>query len=205
VPTADWSRAHEVRTGAEQYNPAGSQAPEVAMKTVLLLLALFGLAAACRNGAPGPVADLVIVNARVWTGVAAQPEAEAVAIAGGRIAAVGTSADLAAWRGPSTKVIDARGARVLPGFNDSHVHFIGGGMQLDNVNLREAPSPQEFARLIGERARKTPAGEWVLGGDWDDQLWNPPELPTRQLIDPVSPQPRQRSIRLWRRWVGWVV
>ena len=157
------------------------------MRTALILLALVGLAAACRTGAAALVADLLIVNARVWTGVPSRPEAEAVAIVGGRVAAVGTMADLAAWRGPATRVLDAGGARVLPGFNDSHVHFMGGGLQLDNVDLRQAPSPQEFARLIGERVQKTPAGEWVLGGDWDDQLWNPPALPTSQLIDAVSP------------------
>ena len=133
------------------------------------------------------VADLLIVNARIWTGVPAQPQAEAVAIAGGRVAALGTTAELMAWRGPSTRVIDAGGARVLPGFNDSHVHFMGGGLQLDNVDLRQAPTPQAFAQLIGERVEKTPAGEWVLGGDWDDQLWDPPVLPTRQLIDAVAP------------------
>jgi predicted amidohydrolase YtcJ len=157
------------------------------MKSALLLLALVGLAAACRNGARPAAADLLIVNAKVWTGVPSQPEAEAVAVAGGRVAAIGTTADLAPWRGPSTMVIDARGARALPGFNDSHVHFMGGGLQLDNVDLRQAPSPPEFARLIGERVRKTSAGDWVLGGDWDDQLWDPPSLPTRHLIDPVSP------------------
>jgi len=157
------------------------------MKIALLVFALVGLAAACRNGAPAAMADLFIINAKVWTGVPSRPEAEAVAIAGGRVAAVGTTAELSAWRGPATRVIDAGGARVLPGFNDSHVHFLGGGLQIDNVDLRRAPSPQEFASLIGERVKKTPAGEWVLGGDWDDQLWDPPALPTRQLIDPVSP------------------
>jgi hypothetical protein len=157
------------------------------MKTALILFVLVGLAAACRTGAPALVADLLIVNARVWTGVPSTPEAEAVAIVGGRVAAVGTMADLAAWRGPATRVLDAGGARALPGFNDSHVHFIGGGLQLDNVDLRQAPSPREFARLIGERVQQTPAGEWVLGGDWDDQLWNPPALPTSRLVDAVSP------------------
>ena len=140
------------------------------MKSALLLLTLAGLAAACRQEATSRTADLLIVNARIWTGVAAQPEAEALAVVDGRVAAIGTTAALSAWRGPSTRVIDAAGARVLPGFNDSHVHFVGGGMQLDNVDLRQAPSPQEFARLIGERVRRTPAGDWVLGGDWDDQL-----------------------------------
>jgi hypothetical protein len=157
------------------------------MRTALMLLTLVGLAAACRSGTRAVVADLLIVNGRVWTGVPLKPEAEAVAIVGGRVAAVGTTADLAAWRGQATRVLDAAGARVLPGFNDSHVHFIGGGLQLDNVDVRQAPSPQEFARLIGERVQKTPAGEWVLGGDWDDQLWDPPVLPARQLVDPVSP------------------
>jgi len=157
------------------------------MKTALILLALVGLAAACRQSVPPIVADLLILNAKIWTGAPSQPEAEAIAIVGGRVAAIGATTALAAWRGPSTRVIDAAGARVLPGFNDSHVHFMGGGMQLDNVDLRQAPSPQAFANLIGERVRQTPAGEWVLGGDWDDQLWDPPSLPTRQLIDPVSP------------------
>jgi hypothetical protein len=157
------------------------------MKTALILLALVGLAAACRQSVPPIVADLLILNAKIWTGAPSQPEAEAIAIVGGRVAAIGATTALSAWRGPSTRVIAAAGARVLPGFNDSHVHFMGGGLQLDNVDLRQAPSPQAFANLIGERVRQTPAGEWVLGGDWDDQLWDPPSLPTRQLIDPVSP------------------
>ena len=157
------------------------------MRTALFLLTLVGLGVACRTSAPAMVADLLIVNARVWTGVPARPQAEAVAIAGGRVAAIGTTAELMGWRGPSTRVIDAGGARVLPGFNDSHVHFMGGGLQLDNVDLRQAPTPQAFAQRIGERVQKSPAGEWVLGGDWDDQLWDPPVLPTRELIDPVAP------------------
>lgn len=156
------------------------------MRFAMFLLAVVGMAAACRNGSPGRAADLLVVNARVWTGWPSRPEAEALAVVGGRVAAVGTSAEMEAWRGPSTRVVDAGGRRVVPGFNDSHVHFLGGGMQLDNVDLRQAPSPQEFARLIGERVRQTPAGEWVLGGDWDDQLWSPPTLPTRQLIDAVA-------------------
>ena len=157
------------------------------MKTGLLLLVVMA-AVACRPSTPTPAADLIVLNARVWTGDWSRPQAEAIAIAGDRVAALGSSAEISGWRGPATKVIDARGARVVPGFNDSHVHFMGGGLQLDNVDLRQAPSPQEFARLIGERARKTPAGEWVVGGDWDEQLWSPPALPSRQLIDPVSPE-----------------
>ena len=156
------------------------------MKVAFLLL-LVAAAVSCRTTGRSRAADLIVTNARVWTGSQVQPAAEAVAVVGDRVAAIGRASDVSVWRGPSTRVIDAGGARVVPGFNDSHVHFIGGGLQLDNVDLRDAPSPQDFARLIGERAQKTPAAEWVLGGDWDDQQWTPPALPTRQLIDVVTP------------------
>src|SRR5713101_4938144 len=116
-----------------------------------------------------PAADLIIQNARVWTVDASRPEAEAVAILGDRIVAVGSSHELDAWRGPHTRVVDAAGKRLLPGFNDAHVHFMDGGSQLDNVQLNDATSPQEFARRIRERAAKAAKGEWMLGGDWDER------------------------------------
>jgi predicted amidohydrolase YtcJ len=84
-------------------------------------------------------------------------------------------------------VINAGGRRVVPGFNDAHVHFVDGGRQLDNVDLKDAATPEEFASRIGERAARTASGEWVLGGDWDDQRWTPARLPTKELIDPVTP------------------
>jgi len=94
-------------------------------------------------------ADLVITNAIVWTGDARQPDATAVAIIGDRIVDVGSSTDIDRWRGPATTVVDAEGRRVLPGFNDAHVHLIDGGTALDNVNLKDAETPAEFARRIG--------------------------------------------------------
>jgi predicted amidohydrolase YtcJ len=130
-------------------------------------------------------ADLVITNARIWTGDALQPDANAVAVVGERIVDVGSSREIDRWRVPATTVIDAEGRRVLPGFNDAHVHLIDGGTALDNVNLKDAETPAEFTRRIGERA-KTKPGEWILGGEWDDQRWTPAELPTRQLIDDVT-------------------
>ncbi len=84
-------------------------------------------------------------------------------------------------------MIDAGGKLVLPGFNDAHVHFVSGGMQLDNVQLKDATSAQEFARLIGERAKITPKGEWILGGNWDETKWTPPNIPTKQVIDRLTP------------------
>ena len=158
---------------------------------VLCMSAIGGLlcavAAGCRQGQAPRWADLVVANAKVWTVDPARPRAEAVAIVGERIAALGTAAEIDAWRGPATKVIDARGRFVMPGFNDAHIHLIEGGMQLDNVDLKDAASFEEFARRIGERAAATPKGEWILGGNWDEQGWMPAVLPTKALIDPVTP------------------
>lgn len=133
-----------------------------------------------------PAADSIITNAKVWTVDHAHPTAQAVAVLGDRIVAVGTTAALNAWRGPKTRVIDAGGKLLLPGFNDSHVHFISGGKQLDAIQLNDATSAQEFKRRIAERVKSTPKGEWILGGDWDETKWTPAQMPTHELIDDVT-------------------
>ena len=135
-----------------------------------------------------PAADLIVTNAKIYTVDKNQPKAEAVAVLGDRIVGVGTSAAMDAWRGPETRMIDAGGKLLLPGFNDAHLHFISGGLQLDSVKLNDAGSPEEFARRIAERAKITRRGEWILGGDWDETKWNPAQLPTRDLIDSIAPK-----------------
>jgi predicted amidohydrolase YtcJ len=155
--------------------------------SIVLLGAAAG-AAGCGGGAAVPQpADLVVLNARVWTVDAARPEASALAVRGDRIVAVGPTPEIEALRGPNTRVIDARGGFVMPGFDDAHIHLMTGGMQLDSVDLRTATSPEEFARRIGERAKVTPRDEWITGGDWDEQIWARPALPTRELIDALTP------------------
>ncbi len=134
-----------------------------------------------------PSADLVLVNGRVWTGNPKQPEVEAVACNGSRIAAVGKSDEIRRWAGARTQVIDLKGRRVTPGFNDAHVHFYTGGSQLAGVQLRDARSEKEFADRIARFAAKTPKGRWITGGNWDHENWIPSRLPTRQLIDAVTP------------------
>ena len=135
-----------------------------------------------------PTADLIITKAKVWTVDKSNPTAQAVALLGDRIVAVGSNSDVDNWRGPNTRVIDAEGKLLLPGFNDAHVHFVNGGLALDAVQLNDATSPEEFARRIGERAKQTPKGEWIMGGDWDETKWTPAKLPTKELIDPVAPE-----------------
>jgi predicted amidohydrolase YtcJ len=134
-----------------------------------------------------PAADLIIRNAKVWTVDKDHPTAQAVAVLGDRIVAAGSNAEVETWHGPHTRTVDASGKLLLPGFNDSHVHFVDGGLSLDSVQLNDATSAAEFARRIGEQAKKTPKGEWVTSGDWDETKWTPATMPTKELIDPLTP------------------
>lgn len=136
-------------------------------------------------------ATLIIVGAKVRTMDPAHPTAEAIAVYGNRILAVGPNSEIRKFAGQGTQVIDAGGNLILPGFNDAHVHFLGGGFQLSSVDLRDANTPKEFADRIGAFATKLPSGRWITGGDWDHERW--PEiqgkapLPTKELIDSVTP------------------
>jgi len=154
-----------------------------ALATLLLLLALPPFLWPQAQ----PAADLIILNAKVWTVDKTHPTAQAVAVLGDRIVAVGSNGDVEAWHGVRTRSIDASGKLLLPGFNDSHVHFVDGGLSLDSVQLNDATSAAEFARRTGEQVKKTPRGEWVTSGDWDETKWTPAAMPSKELIDPVSP------------------
>ncbi|HEX8317866.1 amidohydrolase [Longimicrobium sp.] len=160
----------------------------------LRLVAVAALFAACAPAAPGlavaaalsPAADLVVVGGTVWTGVDGAPDARAVAVRDGRIVAVGSEAEVRRLAGPETRVVDAAGSMVVPGFIDAHVHFVDGGFRLSQVQLRDARTPAEFAARIRDYARTVPAGTWITGGDWDHSLWGG-ELPRREWIDSVTP------------------
>lgn len=129
--------------------------------------------------------SIAIVNARVWTGDAARPWADAVAIAGDSIVAVGSSAEVRKL-GRAARTVDAKGGMVTPGFIDAHVHFIDGGFRLSSVQLRDARTPEEFARRIRDFAATVPPGTWITGGDWDHELWGG-RLPERSWVDSVTP------------------
>ena len=153
------------------------------LAAVLLLMVGFSALSTAQSQ---PASDLIITHANIWTVDPARPSAQALAVIGERIVDVGTEEEVSAWRGRQTRVIDAGGKLVLPGFNDAHVHFVSGGAQLDSVQLNDAISAEEFVRRIAERAKITPKGEWITGGEWDETKWNPPHLPTKELIDPVT-------------------
>jgi predicted amidohydrolase YtcJ len=157
---------------------------------ILVILCLGASACSRADSQPerSPVADpitLAIVNARVWTGDRAAPWAEALAVSGERLVAVGTNAEIRQVASAVTP-IDAAGRLVLPGFIDTHVHFLEGGLRLASVQLRDARTRDEFVNRIKAFAATVPEGTWITGGDWDHTLWGG-ELPSRDWIDAVTP------------------
>ena len=162
-----------------------------AMQSACLLAAGVWLSAACHSmpgstTASGP-ADMVIYG-RVWTGDSAKPWAQAVAIAGDTIAAVGDSAAVSERVGSRTRLIHSGKGMVAPGFMDAHVHLLSGGFQIARVDLRGASSPAEFITRIKQHAAKLSPGEWIEGGSWDHEAWSGAPLPERGWIDSVTPK-----------------
>lgn len=154
---------------------------------IAALLGLVALLAGCGNGRGNEAATLVITGARAWTGDPEQAWAEAVAVRGERIVAVGSNEDVSQFVGPSTRLVEARGAMLVPGFIDTHVHFATGGSSLASVQLRDARTTEAFVQRIADYARTLAPGEWILDGAWDHENWGG-ELPTRDWIDAQTPE-----------------
>ena len=154
-------------------------------------LAIFYIAACNVNYATSaePVQSAtIVVYGKVWTADGARPWAEAIAVRGERILAVGPRAEVepAVGNDADVDVIDAGNGLVVPGLIDSHMHLVDGGLRLAGVQLRDAESREEFVRRIGEFAKQREPGEWITGGDWDHTRWGG-ELPERSWIDAVTP------------------
>jgi len=155
------------------------------MKLLYLFAAvtLMVMIASCTNSKQE--ADMIITNARIWTGNADQPYAEAMVVSGDTIVAIGSDQEVKKYKSGSGKVIDLGGMYILPGFIDSHVHLLQGGSNLASVQLRDASTPEEFIKRIKEYAVTQKPGTWILGGDWDGMGWE--SLPGRSWIDSVTP------------------
>jgi predicted amidohydrolase YtcJ len=132
--------------------------------------------------------DLIIYNATIHTMDSSQSIAEAVAVQGNRITAVGSNNEVRALANKSTRTVDGHKKNLFPGFNDSHVHYLMGGFSLSSVDLRDAASPEEMASRLRDFSKKIPKGTWILGGDWDHEKWPGTPLPTRQMIDAATPE-----------------
>lgn len=128
--------------------------------------------------------DAVYINGAIWQGNG--EEAQALAIKDGVIVAIGDSASIKKMKKPSTRIVDLKGARVVPGFIDNHTHFISSGLALTQIDLHDAVSKDEFVARVAEFAATHKAGEWLLGGLWDHERWGG-ALPTKEWIDAVTP------------------
>jgi len=159
------------------------------MKALLatIVIALTMLTTSAQAKEPTIAPDLIILNASIHTMDDARPTADAMAVLGNRIVTLGASPEICLLASPKTRIIDAAGKLVLPGFNDAHVHFLMGGFSLARVDLRDAASPEEMARRLKDYAAKLPKGRWILGGDWDHEKWPGAPLPTKEMIDAATP------------------
>jgi predicted amidohydrolase YtcJ len=165
------------------------------MKTLLFVLVL--LAAVMLNAQsekPAPP-DAIYVNGNIYTGAEeglggapakVYPRAQAMAVRGGRIIAVGTNRDIEKLKGAHTRAVDLGGKFVMPGFNDAHLHLASGGFEKMNVELAGTRSLQEMQARIAERAKTTAPGEWIRGRGWDESKWTVQTLPTRQDLDSAT-------------------
>jgi predicted amidohydrolase YtcJ len=150
-----------------------------------------GEAGAKTEGA-GPKADVIFIHGNVYTGIPANAQfssiqrAEAIAVRGDRIQAVGKIADIEILKGPQTQVVDLGGHFVMPGFNDAHMHLADAGLQKLNVNLVGVKTLDEMRERLRAKVERAKAGEWILGGGWDETLWPVKTLPSRWDLDEVS-------------------
>jgi predicted amidohydrolase YtcJ len=136
---------------------------------------------------PKPSADIVFKNGKIWTVNPKQPEVQALAIWRQRILVAGPDSEIASLVGPTTRVIDLAGRRVVPGFHDCHVHFLGGGRRLSEVSLKDAADEIEFGKRLSEFSARQPRDRWMLGGGWDHDRALNGVLPTAELIDKYVP------------------
>jgi predicted amidohydrolase YtcJ len=165
------------------------------IRASLAALALSLLTAACAGSAappvqttspPAEVADLVLTGGEILTMQPEAPRAEALAIRGARIAAVGSDAEVRRWVGPATRVIDLHGRTVTPGLVDAHCHLYGLGEALEALPLRGMDRVEAVAQAVAEAARALPKGEWIMGHGWDQNRWTPATFPDHAALDAVA-------------------
>ena len=147
------------------------------------LIVVLSLTGSCRSGKePVSPADLILERGAVYTLNKAQPWAEAAAVAGGKIVFVGSNSEAKKFRGRETKVLDIAGKMVLPGFQDSHIHLISGGMELGQCNLNDLATKEEILARIRSYAAANPDKDWIVGGGWSLPVF-PGANPSKEELD----------------------
>ena len=165
---------------------------------VVFLIVVFSILNACNRaddpGGDHPIADLVLTNGNVVTVDENEPRAEALAVIGDRIAAVGTSADISAYIGDDTEVIHLEGRTAIPGFIEGHGHYTSFGGSLLILDFRRAKSFTEIVSMVADAAKGTPPGEWIVGRGWHQDKWETREdvlvegLPVHERLSAATPE-----------------
>src|SRR5438309_714118 len=160
-------------------------------RTLCRLLAIAIIISLCASlqaaSPPSNAADTIILNARIYTVNPQQPSAEALAISGEKILAVGTKNEIEKYRGASTRIIDAQGHLVLPGFVDCHIHFMDGSMGLTRVDLNDAKTVTEIQKRVKDYAESHAQEPWITGMGWTYPTFGPSALPDKKILDDVVP------------------
>ncbi|HKQ75149.1 MAG TPA: amidohydrolase [Blastocatellia bacterium] len=163
------------------------------MRFIILTLLVAALSLAALNDKlasgqkPEPEAEIVFKNGNIYTVNENNPKAEAIAAKYGKIVFVGSNADAKKYEVKGVKVIDLKGATVVPGLADAHYHFSGVGFREMNLNLEGTTSLEDFLAKVKARVDKAKPGEWVTGRGWIETFWKPPVFPTRGDLDKISP------------------
>ncbi|PYV65087.1 MAG: amidohydrolase [Acidobacteria bacterium] len=197
-PGADTSH-HAVSCGGSEMKVAQivykekSSSPSIILGILAVISTVFICATANPQAQPAlPKADAIYLHGNVYTGMAGASSfheaerAQALAVRGERILAVGTEADIRKLRGPATTVVDLQGHFVMPGFNDAHMHLVEAGFKMLAVDFAGVRSIEEFRERIRKQVENAAPTEWITGFGWDETLWRPPDLPTREDIDEVT-------------------
>src|SRR5260370_3020957 len=165
-------------------------APILLLAVASGVLAQSGVSA---QGVPKPKADLIFTHGNIYTGVVdpasslgAGKRAEALALRGDRILAVGTRDEIMKLKGPETQIVELDGHCVMRGFNDAHMHLASAGLEKMNVNLVGVKTLDEFRERLRVKVEAAGPAEWVVGEGWDETLWPVKVLPTRWDLDEVS-------------------
>jgi len=132
-------------------------------------------------------ADLVLYNGNIYTMDVTRPRAQAIAITGNRLLAVGHNVEMRAHLAPHTRSIDLQGHTVVPGFIDAHVHFLSYGLSLQQIDLTDVPTLEDALARVAARVVDTPAGHWLHGRGWDHSRWPGGKFPTRRDLDRIAP------------------
>ena len=159
--------------------------PAVFLTSAAVLIIII-VGAACGPSVPENPADVVLTGGNIVTMADGAPAAQAIAVRGDRIAAVGSDAEIEALVGPETQVIRLDGKTVVPGMIDAHVHFTNLGRQRQILNAR-GMSKEEIVAEVGRRAAASPPGDWIEGRGWDQNTWQVREFPAKADLDGVSP------------------